>query len=169
MEIPRPYHLARQLFLTYTIVCSSSPVSRSKYLRDYRHNSLFTILHQNLTCDNTKSIQNLILVLGILSRGSLQGSLTPSFDYSGNFGCVICVLTPHNWPHNVHLWKHTLAVGPVQIGCDLYCAHVAGSPRWTSHHVTWYDNPVPMVWSWLILWCDWVIWARHAVGGIRQI
>ncbi len=37
---------------------------------------------------------------------------------------------------------HTLAVGPVQIGHWFYGAHDAESPRWTSHHVTWYDNPV---------------------------
>jgi hypothetical protein len=28
---------------------------------------------------------------------------SPCFDYSVNFGRKICVLTPHNWPRNVHL------------------------------------------------------------------
>jgi hypothetical protein len=31
------------------------------------------------------------------------GQTAPCFDYSGNFGRVICVLTPRTWPHNHHL------------------------------------------------------------------
>jgi hypothetical protein len=27
----------------------------------------------------------------------------PSFDYAGNLGRVMCVLTPRNWLRNVHL------------------------------------------------------------------
>jgi hypothetical protein len=35
---------------------------------------------------------------------SLNGcNPTPCFDYSGNFGRVIRVLTPRNWPCNSHL------------------------------------------------------------------
>ncbi len=45
--------------------------------------------------------------------------------------------------HQMHMSEHTLAVGPVQIERRLYCAHDAGSPCWTPHHVTWHDNPVP--------------------------
>jgi hypothetical protein len=38
--------------------------------------------------------------------------------------------------------ERTLAVGPVQIERWLHRAHDAGSPRWTSYYVMWYDNPV---------------------------
>ncbi len=51
MEIPPHYRRARELFLTYTPVRSSSPVLEAKniYVTKYHQNSLFTILHRNLT------------------------------------------------------------------------------------------------------------------------
>jgi hypothetical protein len=63
MEIPRPYHQARQLFLTYTLVCSSSPVLEAKniHVTNYHQISLFTILHRNLTAD--VSLDQMILLL----------------------------------------------------------------------------------------------------------
>jgi hypothetical protein len=71
----------------------------------------------------------------------------------------------HFWPKNQLLEKLNSTIPSYfqralcrldlfKVGADLHCAHDEGSPRWTSHHVTWYDNPVSLA---LIL-IDSLIW-----------
>ncbi len=52
----------------------------------------------------------------------------------------------------------------------IYVAPILQDCR-AERHTTWRNMTTlgPMVWSWLILWCDWAIRARHTEGRIRQI
>ncbi len=63
------------------------------------------------------------------------------------------------------LWRLVL----FKLGAD-YIAPMMQDLR-IERHITWRDMTTlcPAVWSWLILWYDWVIRARHAEGGIRRI
>jgi hypothetical protein len=103
-----PAHLARQL-LRHSVWGPDRCGRRRRAGRDSSLSSNFgcwtqpdTALPRSMgrcglrhsACHNLYKVKNKI---------QKSGQHPPCFDYSGNFGRAICVLTPRNWPRNVHL------------------------------------------------------------------